>query len=92
MVPTAIESYAHHCQKTTTTNDDIPDFKMYIIAGVAYLQPMNARARDFILGFDENYQPWRPILLEAYDIDILTEYVKEGKIKIAMEKIELAAN
>lgn len=89
MIPSPIEAYATHCdfKRAAAQIDDRPDFKMYMVEGVAYLQPLNARARDFLAGFDINYEPWKPIRLTAYDIDTLTELVKENKIKIAMEHV-----
>lgn len=93
MIPTAIEAFAVHSQyrRAAHSIDDRPDFKVYVIDGAAYAQPMNARARDFLAGFDVNYVLWKPVRLSAYDLDVLTEYVREGKIKIDMENIELAA-
>lgn len=93
MIPTAIEEYARHCELTRAYRDaatsNIPDFRMYVVEGVAYIQPINARARDFICGFDNNYIPWKPLRLSATDLDILTASVREGKIKITMEMIEI---
>lgn len=93
MIPTAIEAYAQHCQfkRASQAIDDRPDFKVYIVESIAYAQPLNARARDFLAGFDVNYVLWKPIRLSAYDLDVLTDYVKEGKIKITMENVELPA-
>lgn len=90
---TTLEAYAQHSQFTRAAHaiDDRPDFKMYIVQGVAYCQPLNARARDFLTGFDPQYQPWKPIRLTAYDIDVFTGLFKDGKIKLAMETLELDA-
>lgn len=90
MLNSPIDEYAHHCQYRRAAHeiDDKPDFKMFVVDGTAYLQPLNARARDFICGFDVNYRPWQPIRLTAYDLDTLTAYVKEGKIKISIENID----
>lgn len=92
MIPIAIEEYARRCELNRAamlTTDNIPDFKMYVVEGVAYIQPINARARDFICGFDNNYIPWKPLRLSATDLDILTASVKDAKIKITMEMIEI---
>lgn len=91
MIPRAIESYAQHCnyKRAAHAVDDRPDFKLYVVEGVAYAQPINARARDFLLGFDENYIPWKPIVLTAYDLGVFTDMLHEGKLKLTMETITI---
>lgn len=91
MIQTVIEAYATHAQFKRAAHDidDRPDFKVYVVEGTAYAQPMNARARDFLSGFDVNYVLWKPIRLTAYDLGVLTDMMTAGKIKITMENMEL---
>lgn len=87
MISHTIDEYAKQCELERQEQDNLPSFKIFTYESKAYLLPLNTKANYFASGHFNDYRNFQPIPLSAADINMITDGLKAGQLKVIKEDL-----
>lgn len=84
MITQTIEEYAKEREQNRA---DTASFKIFTFEGRAYLLPLNSRANYLASGHIHDYRNFQPVPLTATELDMISDGVKKGFMKVVKEDL-----